>query len=67
MRTGPVVGLVGIFSNDPARPTVRGSLTGTGTAATSAPSISIAPPSLDFGSVNVGQTERRDKPACNKE
>ena len=45
-----------ISSNDPAKPTLTVSLTGTGVA-TGTPSIAVSANSLDFGTVNVGQTK----------
>ena len=44
-----------IPSNDPVHPTVYVALSGTGVA-TPVPNISVAPTSLDFGSIVIGQT-----------
>src|SRR5262249_30883165 len=51
---GAVSGMLSIASNDPAQSTVTVALIGTG-AAGLAPSISVTPASVDFGSVNSGQ------------
>src|SRR5262249_30407459 len=51
---GAVSRTLSVTSNEPAPSTVTLALSGTGTAGL-APSISVTPPSLDFGSVNTGQ------------
>lgn len=54
--TGNQTGTLTINSNDPSRPSVTLSVLGSGaTAAT--PSIDVAPSSLDFGTVSVGQVK----------
>src|SRR5258708_4889051 len=66
MPTGPVLGVVGIFSNDPARSPVGVSLSGARTAATSPASISIPAPSPQLSSHDSEQRpqsgRRRRKP-----
>jgi hypothetical protein len=52
--SGGVSGTLSIASNDPARSAVTVTLTGTG-AAGPAPTISLAPASLDFGAISTGQ------------
>jgi hypothetical protein len=55
---GAVSGTIAIASNDPVRPTVSVPISGTGaTSTTTAPSISVTPTSLAYGSVTVGQTK----------
>jgi hypothetical protein len=55
---GAQTGTLIINSNDPAKPTITVNLTGTGAQQqATAPSISVTPASLDFGTVTVNQTK----------
>jgi hypothetical protein len=54
--SGALSATLSVVSNDPARSVVTVALTGAG-AAGPAPSISLAPASLDFGAVSTGQTK----------
>jgi hypothetical protein len=53
---GPDSGTLEIASDDPDEPLIGVALDGTGEAATADPDIDVSPPSLDFGSVDVGTT-----------
>ena len=52
---GAQTGTLAIATNDPANASINVSLSGTGVGS-NAPSIEVTPASLDFGSVNVGQS-----------
>ena len=55
--SGPASDTLTLATDDPAKPKVTVALTGTATGGTPGPAISVAPTSLDFGSVGSGQTK----------
>jgi len=55
IATGLQTGSISVASNDPANPTLRAEIRGTGFVNT-APNLDLSPTSLDFGSVNINQS-----------
>jgi hypothetical protein len=55
--TGPQQGILAIASNDPAQPTMSVELTGKGIAPVQGAQIALAPATLAFGTVPIGQTK----------